>query len=106
MLLDPGIQEAESDETGQLSQSPSRGARMEEAGWRRGSRQTCRALRLLLCDSRDLALEDYSPAAETWAAKIRNTRRRELRRCGLPCLLPEPEVQRLELLGKPRARSR
>lgn len=42
---------------------------------------------------------------ETWAAKTRNTRRRGPRRCGLPCLLPGPEVPRPELLGKPRARS-
>lgn len=65
-----------------------------------------RALRLLLCGSRDLDLENYSPTAEIWAAKIRNTRRRELRRCGPRCLLPEPELQRPELLGKRRARSR
>lgn len=61
--------------------------------------------RRLLCGSRYLYLEERSPVAETWAAKTRNTRRREPQRCELQCLLPEPEVPRPELLGKPKARN-
>lgn len=47
----------------------------------------------------------HSATAATWAARTRNTRRRGPRRSGPPCLLPEPNLPKLVLPGRPQTRS-